>query len=461
VLSNQTDRLSKSTLMAYASPAIPIGALGIPLAIYVPPFFAQELGLGLAVVGMVFMLARVWDVFTDPVLGVLSDRYPSRWGRRRHWLALSVPILMLSTYMLFMPNPEDVSAWYLGMWIFILYIGWTLLSLTHQAWGAEVSPNYHERSRITGAREIFIIIGSVFCLLLPSIIEQMNPENLEMARMSAMGWMVIILLPLTILWASLKVKEKPASPVESISWSQTFQTLKKNGPMQRLLASDVLVGIIQNITASLFLFYAADILKLGTWASLILLLNFISGLFYIPLFIALSNKLGKHITLCVCMVLYAVGLNAVWFIPEGAVVATAVLMLLLGMSVGAPTALIRSMMADVVDEDTVKTGKERAGLFFSLHSLTWKLGSALAIGITYLVLAYIGYTPGEANTDTANLGFMCLFILPPVVLSLVIVAIVYRFPITRERQEQNRKILEARKKTDSVSQPVEPELQPV
>jgi len=143
------------------------------------------------------------------------------------------------------------------------------------------------------------------------------------------------------------------------------------------------------------------------------------------------------------------------------VVATAILMLLLGMSVGAPTALIRSMMADVVDEYTVKTGKERAGLFFSLHSLTWKLGSALAIGITYLVLAYIGYTPGEANTDTANLGFMCLFILPPVVLSLAIVAIVYRFPITRERQEQNRKILEARKKTDSVSQPIEPELQPV
>jgi len=62
------------------------------------------MGLSLALVGTIFMVARFWDIFTDPVLGILSDRFPSHWGRRRHWIVLSAPILMIASYMLFMPG---------------------------------------------------------------------------------------------------------------------------------------------------------------------------------------------------------------------------------------------------------------------------------------------------------------------------------------------------------------------
>jgi hypothetical protein len=87
--------LTKWQLLAFAIPAIPISAMGLPLVVYLPPFYA-ELGLGTAVVGSLFMFARFWDVFTDPVLGILSDRFETRWGRRRHWIVLSVPIMMVS-----------------------------------------------------------------------------------------------------------------------------------------------------------------------------------------------------------------------------------------------------------------------------------------------------------------------------------------------------------------------------
>jgi Na+/melibiose symporter-like transporter len=92
-------------LIAFAGPSIPIAALGLPLAVYLPPFYAGPMGLGLATVGTVFMLARIWDVLIDPVLGILSDRFPSRWGRRRHWLVISVPILIVSSWYIFIPTP--------------------------------------------------------------------------------------------------------------------------------------------------------------------------------------------------------------------------------------------------------------------------------------------------------------------------------------------------------------------
>ena len=87
----QDFKLRKSTLMAFSAPAVPISALGLPLSVYLPPFYAAIVGLDLATVGIVFMLARFWDIFTDPSLGLLGDRFNTRWGRRKPWIVASVP----------------------------------------------------------------------------------------------------------------------------------------------------------------------------------------------------------------------------------------------------------------------------------------------------------------------------------------------------------------------------------
>lgn len=85
-------KLKKSTLIAFSAPAVPISALGLPLSVYLPPFYAAYVGLDLATVGLVFMAARFWDMFTDPILGIVGDRFNTRWGRRKPWIVASVPI---------------------------------------------------------------------------------------------------------------------------------------------------------------------------------------------------------------------------------------------------------------------------------------------------------------------------------------------------------------------------------
>jgi len=430
--------------LAYASPGIPTAAMGVPIAIYIPPFYAQEMGLGLAVVGLIFMLARFWDMITDPMLGTMSDRFPTRWGRRRHWLVLSVPIMLVATWQLFMPNPEQVSAFYLAAWLFFLYIGWTLLTISHTAWGAELSSLYNERTRVQGAREIALIVGAIVCLALPSVIEQMGPENVAMARVASMGWMVMILLPITVFWAVSKVGEKKAVVVTATSWKDIFTLLKTNAPLQRVLLCGIALGMSQGITGALFLFLAADVLQLGSWASIVLLLFFVSAIFYVPIFSQLSHKVGKHLSLGTSVIIYALAINAFWFIPAGAVLASAIAVLCLGMNMGAPPFLLRAMVGDVVDDDTVTTGKQQTGLFFALYNMTEKIGGALSIGITYLALDMLGFVPGGVNDEATLAGFKLLYIVPPIFLSLLIAFISHGFPIDKTRQERNGKTLLAR-----------------
>ena len=285
--------LSRWTLFAFAFPAVPISAMGLPLVVHLPPFYAGTLGLGLTVVGTIFMLARFWDVFTDPVLGILSDRFETRWGRRRHWIVISVPIMMLSVVMIFMP-PGEASAGYLIFWLFILYIGWTLLTISPMSWGAELTPDYHERSRVQGARELALLLGMVFVLALPVFIEQMNPDNVAAARVASMGWFVLILLPVAVALAVWRVPERPTPTPVHVPMKQAIGAVTGNRPLQIVLAADLISGVSGGLVASMFLFLAEDVLQLGIYSSAMLLAYFLSGVAFIPLMLWFSRRVGKH-----------------------------------------------------------------------------------------------------------------------------------------------------------------------
>src|ERR1700761_7441083 len=97
-----TLRLSRPRLAAFVSPQIPLSALSILLFTNLPPFYATEMGLGLVAVSQVFFFGKIWDVFLDPMFGWGSDRLHTRWGRRKPWIAASLPILIATVYLLFL-----------------------------------------------------------------------------------------------------------------------------------------------------------------------------------------------------------------------------------------------------------------------------------------------------------------------------------------------------------------------
>ncbi|MGB3810149.1 MAG: MFS transporter [Parvibaculum sp.] len=435
--------LSRWTLLAFAFPAAPISAMGLPLVVHLPPFYAGSLGLGLTVVGAIFMLARFWDVITDPVLGVVSDRFETRWGRRRHWIVLSVPIMMLSVYMIFMPQ-GPVTAGYLVFWLFVLYVGWTLLTISHISWGAELTPDYHDRSRVQGARELLLIIGMVCVLALPAVIELANPENLAAARVASMGWFVLILLPISVAVAVWKVPERKAPRPEHVPFGQAVKVLIENRPLRFVLLADLISGVSGGIVASLFLFLAEDVLRLGKFSSALLLCYFISGVMFIPLVLWISRRFGKHRTAAGSALFNAITVPLILLIPAGHPELALGAFLLFGVNMAAGPFLFRSIMADVADHDSVQTKQTRTGLFFAMLTSTNKVGAAVAIGLSYMMLDVVGFVPGGENSAAALDGLRAVYVWPATIISAAVALILWRFPLDEAQQKANREILDRR-----------------
>ena len=158
--------LNKRALTAYSLPSAPLSMLNMMLIVYMPPFYAAAIGLDLAAVGGVFFLARLWDAFIDPVVGNLSDKTNSKWGRRKPWIALGVPVMLFVFYFFSFP-PENTSSTYLLVVAFFFYVASTIVQIPYLSWGAELSRDYHERTRITGYREAATMIGIILATCIP------------------------------------------------------------------------------------------------------------------------------------------------------------------------------------------------------------------------------------------------------------------------------------------------------
>ena len=436
--------LSRWALFAFAFPAAPISALGLPLVVHLPPFYANTLGLGLTVVGSIFMLARLWDVIIDPMIGILSDRYETRWGRRRHWIVLSVPIVMLSVAMIFMPQ-APVSAAYLVFWLFVLYIGWTLLTISHMSWGAELTPHYHERSRVQGVREVLLVLGMVLVLALPVAIEAtMHPDDIASARVASMGWFVVILLPITVAVAVWQVPERKTPPPAHISPRQAIGALVASRPLRYVIFADLISGVSGGIVTSLFLFLAEDAFQLGKFSSALLLCYFIAGVLFIPVFLAISSRIGKHKTVALSAAFSALTLPLIYLVPVGNVGAALGIWVFFGLNMAAGPFLFRAIMADVADHDAVETGQLRTGLFYSMLAMTNKIGHALAIGVAFWMLDLVGFVPGGENSAAALDGLRAVYVWPAVVISTAVAFALWRFPLDEAQQQANRDILDRR-----------------
>jgi len=432
-------------LALFAAPAIPIAALGMPLVVYLPPFYAEDLGLGLSIVGTVFMGTRLWDIATDLMMGTLTDQVRTRWGRRRPWIVLAVPILLVAVWRLFLPDP-GVGWFYLLIWLVVLYVGWTMLTISHMAWGAELSDDYHVRSRLQAWRQAGLLGGMILVLALPAWIEQQVGGG-GVTRANAIGWFILALLPITVGVAVVGVGERAVRDTgEKASTLAAFKLALGNKLMVRLLIADVCAGIAPGVTASLYLFFVEHVMELGTWSSLLLLAYFASGFISVPIWLRLSYRFGKHRTFAAAMVYMGAVLPLVLLLSPGDLYLCAAANIVYGLGYGAAPVLLRSIVADITDDDALRSGTQRTGLFYSLLTMTNKLGFAISVGVAYPLLEVVGFDPhlpvGE-NSSEALIGLQAIYVTVPVICFLIAAYAMWRFPLDETKQNELRDAVDA------------------
>lgn len=427
-----------------------MSALQLPLAYFLPAYYATHMGLSLGTVGLIFLVTRFWDVITDPLLGVLCDRFPSRFGRRRHWMVASVPILMLGGYMIFMP-PDDAGPAHLVGWLFFTYIGWTLLMLAYFAWAAELSSDYDERTRIHGARDTMALIGSVLLFGIPAAIGLLFGHD-DSVRITIMGAFFLITLPLTVFVAVTRVPEFKHTPAKNPKMLPPWRSIFQNSLLGRLLFADVLTSIGFTATATMFVFYVGDILDVAVYATTALLFYKIGGTFGIRLWVRMAVVLEKHRALVVGKLIMIAMLPIFLILPKGNGIALIIFMSVYGIALSSSTILLRTIAADVVDVDHLEGGQERTGFYYALLTMASKTGMALAVGITFGLLDLIGFEPGQANSPEALWGMSAIFVGTPLIAYLVAAAVMWNFPLGRERQKAVRREID-RKQSEAVLAP--------
>jgi len=442
-----TTDLTYRRLFAYGGPAFALAMPTIPAFVYLPALYAE--GLGLAVVGLVLLAARAIDVISDPIIGVVSDRYETRWGRRKPWIAIGALLAGFALIRLFQP-PEDVTSSYLLIWAIVLYVGWTFIAVPYTAWGAELSDDYNERSKITGVREGLTLVGILVAGAIPAVTAGMGWSQAD--GLATVSWIAIAIGAPTIalsLWRVPEVtKAAETATKTSLSYAATIQATKvlfANKPFVRLLTAWFINGMANGIPAALFLLYLEFALgATEAQRSALILAYFVSGVLSIPVWVPLSRRFGKHRVWCWAMIMNCAAFVWVPFLEPGQIAAFTIICVVTGVGLGADLALPPALQADVIDFDRLRSGKARAGLFFAMWSMATKLALALGVGITYPLLEALGFSADGENSLSALRSLAVIYAGVPVVLKLVAIGVVWSFPITQARQELIRRRLERR-----------------
>lgn len=352
--------------------------------------------------------------------------------------------MLIGAWFLYFPSSPS-SVIYLTLSLFVIYLGWTMISIPHIAWGSELTRDYHERSGVQAWFRFGDIAGMLLVLVLPAIVEATRPANVDTARVNAMGGYLLILLPITVFAALRFVPDVSRRTGEQdVSLLRALRAAFRHAPARTLLIIEFLTGITTGVTSSLVLFLLADAFQLGEQSSLVLLLYFLFGLVMTPVTVPIVKRFPKHKALAGSVLLPAATVFLFFTVVPGSLISATAVFCVQAITSGCAYFLTRSLMGDVADDASVRTGRDCTGLYFSLVVTIAKLGPALAIGITYTVLSWIGYTPKSANSPESISTMLWLFVLLSSGIGLIQAAMIWRFPIGQADQVRNRAILDDR-----------------
>ena len=455
--------VSRRKIMAYGGLATPLAMIGYPIAIWLIPFYSEVTKFQLALLADLLLIARLTDVITDPLIGQWGDQTSTRIGRRKPWILLGVPLMMYSIYKLFIPG-EEVTVSYFLLWMMLMYLGSTSIGIPYGAWGAEISPEYHQRSRIVGGREAFTLIGLLISALIPLGVE-VSAEGISLKEgltrtlaaiflfqdfsnsnqmreiLAYMGLGIILLLPIFAAISIWKVPDPMPKVKKKIPLREGLRYAKENPLLIRILTIIFLVIAGESFRNTLSLWFVRDVIGIETVGASYAR-YFLAGFIAIPFWLWLGKIIGKHRAFCITLVGTGTVSFLCFFLEFGDYTQFHILFLLKGACFGGLQFLPASMLADVVDLDSLRTGGRRAGTFFALNGMIAKISAMLAVWAAARLVDFFGFIPGTENGETEMLALRFFYCIGCAAFFLPALFLTWFYPLTKEKHEELRKRLE-------------------
>ncbi len=438
------ERLPFSTLLVFSAPMVGTGFMGMFTGMYLMKFSTDVLGIAPAAMGMIFFVSRIWDAFSDPLVGFLSDRTRTRLGRRRPWmLAGALPVGVVFFWMWTPPalGPETLPFW-MGAMVVLFYTATTVFGMPHDSLGAELSTDYHDRTRVFAVRRVAFGIGAA-CVLLAVL---RLPESADpRAEASSLALGVGIVTAALIVYTALSLRERPeyqgrGAPDPIVALRDIVANPHARILLAVFLIQQLGIGGITVVAA----YHAEYVLGRADALAMVLGIFFVVSILSVPVWTLLARRFEKKTLLFASMLMSALAMGSIYWIGEGQLVLMLALAGLGGFSGGGADVVFPSLEADVIDCDEYRTGERKEGMYFAAWHFAQKTAVGGAAMLTGFALSASGFEANAVQNERALFTIRALMSLFPVVCYGLGVLLFLRFRLDRATHAAIRADLDAR-----------------
>jgi len=441
-----SERLSKKILLVFAAPNAAMSIMHQPAVYIIPAFYAKFTEVSLATIATVLLLGRLFDAISDPLIGYFSDRTKSRFGKRKPWIAAGTPIAMVSIIFMFTP-PSSAGTLYFAFWSIVMFASWTLIDIPHVAWGAELSHDYDERSRIMTAREVAYYTGSLLFMASPLLLRpwtgntEIGPQVMRFA-----GWTVAISLPVLIFFTLRLVPIGKQVATHNVDLWDFVKSVKVNRPFVRYAVTRVSDFTGLGIWLSAFFIFTDTYLGIGDKFAYLLLIAWLTRVLAAPVWLRLFLLFGKHRVWAVSAFSSALITPMALLVAPGpsAFLPLMVYAFALGFVESGGAFAPKAIFGDVVDYDTLKTGSNKAGSYYAFEGLMQKAAIAIGGSLGFYLLSAFEFNINGGNSTQQNLGLFLAFGIAPPILRAIAGLTIWGFPIDSRRQGIIKRRIESR-----------------
>lgn len=401
---------------------------------YIMIFYTDVAGLDSAAAGTLLLAARLWDAVNDPLMGIVTERTRTRWGKfRPYLLAVSVPILAIM-YLMFSP---DLLVHKL-LWAYLTYmlfdIVYTVSDIPLWSLTSVMSRNPEERTGLISFGKMIAPVS--FIVVSVATVPLLNVFGLGASGYRSVAVLYGLLMAAGMAAAFFNTRERVEHSEEKPAIKEVLASLRDNRPLRYILAAQIFVTAVDNLVTAMVVYYATYNLLDANLTPVLSLAMILPMLLGISAATRLSSRYDKKRLLTAALAFRIIGYAVLFFIGYGNVPLLIAGLAAVSLSFGAPEILLPSMMVETIDFVQWKTGKRTEGIMWSTQTFVVKAGSSLAGVLLGFLLSSVRYVPNEAQTPETLWGMHGIFTLVPAALILMGLIPMLFYPLTRERYKK-------------------------
>jgi len=423
---------------------------------YLNAFLLDVAGLRPGAVAIIFGIAQFWDAINDPIIGWLTDRTKTRWGRRRPWLLFgALPFALAFFLHWFVPPLDETMKFWYYLLIAILYrTAFTAVNVPYTAMTPELTDDYDERTQLNGFRFTFSILGGLIAIVAHPMLVGLGGDDVFRGHLISAGmWAFFIAISAWGCFAGtyehpVSGKDKtPGNPFSEV-W-----TVFQNRPFLMVTGIYLMSWLSLQLIQQFLQLYVRYWVQAEDNLPLYLLTLQVTAFVFLWVWGQVSKTIGKKRVYYIGITIWILTMVGLFFLGRGQADLIFVVSFFAGIGVSTAYLIPWSMLPDVVDYDEMVTGERREGTFYGLFALLQQVGISIGIAMGNLSLEGAGYVTPEVINNVVQtveqpdsvLFVLCLIVsVVPAVVLLLSLPMAYYYPITRERHDEIRASLEGR-----------------